>query len=202
MNSTTRNAKPEIGPDRSSQTRGNPWVAWYGAGFGPQTTSGVRFWTVLEPNWTIFPVQTPTAGRLPGPIANTSRWVGPSPRREAFITFHELGYVHSSEDWGAHGAQVWHLLHSLRNSEGHGLDKLPVNMDMTGRGVCGRSGAGGGSGMSWGSSTGGSGTATGASGGSRSTVFSWHLGTVCSGLAMGWWIRRWICSNWWSKVNR
>ena len=72
INRTTRHAQPEIGPDGSSQTRQNPRVDWYGSGFGPPRLSGSGFWTVLEPNRPGFAGQTRTAGRLPGPVANTS----------------------------------------------------------------------------------------------------------------------------------
>jgi len=67
-----RNTEQEIGTDGSSQTRRNPRVDGYGAGFGSQRVSGSGFWTVLEPNRPIFAVQTRNAGRLPGPIANTN----------------------------------------------------------------------------------------------------------------------------------
>jgi len=70
-NRITPNAKPEIDPDRCSQTRQNPWVDGYGAGFGPPRSCRSGIWTVLEPNQTVLPVQTRTAGGLPGPIANT-----------------------------------------------------------------------------------------------------------------------------------
>ena len=69
----TRNAEPEIGPNGSSQTLRNPWVDRYGARFGAARSCGSGFWTVLEPNRSVFPVQTLTAGGLPGPVANTSR---------------------------------------------------------------------------------------------------------------------------------
>jgi len=72
INRTTLNAKPEIGPDGSSQTRCNPQIDGYGAGFGPPRSSGSGFWTVLEPNRTVFLVQTRTAGGLPRPVANTT----------------------------------------------------------------------------------------------------------------------------------
>jgi len=68
---TTRNAKPEIGPDRSSQTRQNPWVDGYGARFGTPRSSWSGLWTVLKPKWTIFLVQTRTAGGFPGSVTNT-----------------------------------------------------------------------------------------------------------------------------------
>ena len=72
MNRTTRNANPEIGPDGSIQTRRNSPVDGHGAGFGPPSSSASGFWTVLEANRTAFPVQIWTAGRLPGPVANTA----------------------------------------------------------------------------------------------------------------------------------
>jgi len=72
INRKTRNTEPEIGTDRSSQTRENPRVDRYGSGFGPPRRCGSDFWTVLEPNRTVYPVQTRTAGGLPGPVANTT----------------------------------------------------------------------------------------------------------------------------------
>jgi len=78
INRTTRNAKPEIGPNAYSQTRQDWWVDGYGATFGLPRSSGLGFWTVLELNWTIFPVQTWIAGRLPGPAANTRQLCGGS----------------------------------------------------------------------------------------------------------------------------
>jgi len=72
INTTTWNAKPQIGPNGSNQTWQNPRVDGYRAVSGPPRSSGSGFWTVLEPNRTVFLVQTQTAGRLPGPIANTS----------------------------------------------------------------------------------------------------------------------------------
>jgi len=71
INRTTRNAKPEIGPDGSSQTQGNPRVNRYGAGFGLPRRNWSGFLMGLELNGTVFPVQTRTAGGLPGPVANT-----------------------------------------------------------------------------------------------------------------------------------
>jgi len=72
MNRTTRNATLEIGPDGPSQTQQNPRVDRYGAGIGPPRSSGLGFRMVLDLNRTVFPVQTPTAGGLPGPVANTT----------------------------------------------------------------------------------------------------------------------------------
>jgi len=40
--------------------------------FGLPRSHGSGVWTVLEPNHTVFPVQTRTAGGLPGPVATTS----------------------------------------------------------------------------------------------------------------------------------
>ena len=68
----TRNAEPEIGPDRSSQTRRNTRVDGYGSGFGLPRVSRSGFWPGLEPNRPVFAVQTRTAGGLPGPVANTT----------------------------------------------------------------------------------------------------------------------------------
>jgi len=72
INRKTRKGEPETGTDGSSQTRQNPRVDGYGYGFGPPRSSGSGFWTGLEPNRTVFPVQTRTAGGLPGPVANTT----------------------------------------------------------------------------------------------------------------------------------
>jgi len=66
MNRTTRNAKPEIGPDGSSPILLNPRVGRYSEGCGPPQSSGSGFWTVLEPNRTILPVQTRTAAGFTG----------------------------------------------------------------------------------------------------------------------------------------
>jgi len=71
INRATQNANLEIGPDRSSQTQPNPQVDGSGDLFGLPRSSGLGFWTVLELNWTVFPVQTQPAGGLPGPVLNT-----------------------------------------------------------------------------------------------------------------------------------
>jgi len=52
----TRNAQPEIGADGSSQTRRSLQVDGYMAWFGSPRSCGSSFWTVQEPNRTIFPV--------------------------------------------------------------------------------------------------------------------------------------------------
>jgi len=52
INRTTRHAKLEIGPGGSSQTWWNRWVDGYGAMFGLRRSSGLGFWTILEPNQT------------------------------------------------------------------------------------------------------------------------------------------------------
>jgi len=52
INRTTRNAKPEIGPDRSSYTRRDPSVQEYGVGLDRQDGAGRvfgRFWNQTEP---------------------------------------------------------------------------------------------------------------------------------------------------------
>ena len=69
---TTRNAELEIGPTGSSKTRRNPRVDRNGAGFWLPRSCRLGFWTVMEMNRTIFPVQTQTTGGLPGPVANTT----------------------------------------------------------------------------------------------------------------------------------
>jgi len=72
INRKTRNAEPDIGTDGSNLTRQNQRVDGYGSGFGPPRLSRSGFWTVLEPNRPVFAGQTRTAGRLPGPIADTA----------------------------------------------------------------------------------------------------------------------------------
>jgi len=69
----TWNAEPEIGTNRSSQTRLNPRVDRYGSGFGSPQVSGSGFWSSLEPNRPVFAVLNRTAGGLPGPVANTTQ---------------------------------------------------------------------------------------------------------------------------------
>ena len=71
-NRKTRKGEPETRTDGSSQTRQNPRVDGYGYGFGPPRRSGSGVWTVLVPNRTVLPVQTRTAGGLPGPVATTT----------------------------------------------------------------------------------------------------------------------------------
>jgi len=72
-NRKTRNTEPEIGPNGYYQTWWKPRVAGYGARFGPPIWSRSCFWMVLEPNKTVFLVQTRIAGGIPGPFANTRR---------------------------------------------------------------------------------------------------------------------------------
>jgi len=129
------------------------------------------------------------------------RGVGAGARGVVFVLLHRFGDVRCSDDWGTHGAWVWHLVLFLYNGGGQGLDELPLIACMAGWGVGRRSSTGGRSSFGWGSSTGGGIMATGTGGGSRMRVFSWHLGTVCSGLVVGRCIRWWIGSNWWFKVN-
>jgi hypothetical protein len=74
INRKTRQGKPETGTDWSKQTRQNPQVDGSRYGFGPPGRSGSGFWTVMGPNRTVFPVQTRTAGGLPGPVANTNHY--------------------------------------------------------------------------------------------------------------------------------
>jgi len=73
INSETRNAEQEIEAYGSSETGQNPWVDGYRSGCGPQRGRGLGSFANMEPNWPVFAVQTWTAGRLPGPVAN-SRW--------------------------------------------------------------------------------------------------------------------------------
>jgi hypothetical protein len=70
----TRNAEPEIGTDRSSQTRRNTWVDRYGSEFGLPRVSRSGCWPGLELNRPVFAVQTQTAGGLPGPVAYTMKY--------------------------------------------------------------------------------------------------------------------------------
>jgi len=71
INRRTRNKYPEIRTDRSSQTRQHPRVDTYGSGYGLPIRCWLGFWTVLEPNRTVFPAGTQTAGMLSGPVAIT-----------------------------------------------------------------------------------------------------------------------------------
>jgi len=52
-------------------------------------------------------------------------------------------YIRSSEDWVAHCSQEWHLPLFCRDCEGKRMDELHLIVHMTGRGVGGKSGAGG-----------------------------------------------------------
>jgi len=61
INRKTRKGDLETGTDGSSQTRQNLRVDGYGYGFGLPRRSMWCFWTELEANWTIFPVQTRTS---------------------------------------------------------------------------------------------------------------------------------------------
>jgi len=73
-NSETWNAILELGSNGSSQTLQTLWVDRYVSGFGSPGGSGLDRWTGLEQNWTIFVVQTRAAGRLPGPVGNTTHF--------------------------------------------------------------------------------------------------------------------------------
>jgi len=95
INRTTRNAKPEIGPEGSRQTQWILRVDGYGAGFGQPRSSGSVFWTVPEPNWTVFPVQTRPAGRSPRPVGNTT-WDGSSSIPTGAAMMHSSLFTHSS----------------------------------------------------------------------------------------------------------
>jgi len=68
----TRNTQPEVGTDKSSQTRQNLWLDVYGSGFGPPRVCGSGFSTVLKPNRHVFAVQTRTACGLPGLVPTTT----------------------------------------------------------------------------------------------------------------------------------
>jgi hypothetical protein len=115
--------------------------------------------------------------------------VGPSASGAAFVFLNHLGDICSSKDWGTHGTQEWDSLHFFRDGKGQGLNELPLILCMIGRGISRRTRTDRGSGLACGFSIEGRGTPTGTGGGSGSKVFSCHLGTVCSGLEMGWWIR-------------
>jgi len=52
--------EPQIGTDRSEQTRQIPWVEGYWSGFGTPGRCGSGFWKVLEPRRKMFPVRTGT----------------------------------------------------------------------------------------------------------------------------------------------
>jgi len=71
MNGNNGIPEPEIGTNRSSQTRQNTRVDGYGSGFGPLGCSESGFCTGLEANRTLFAVRARTAGGIPGPLANT-----------------------------------------------------------------------------------------------------------------------------------
>jgi len=90
----TQNAEPEIRPDGSSQTRRNLSVDGYGSGFGPPRVSGSAYWPGLEPNRPRFAVQTRTAGRSPGHVANSSRTSNLSHTEEIGSIPHP-GYINS-----------------------------------------------------------------------------------------------------------
>jgi len=75
MNGTTRNTELEIGPHWPGRTRRNLRVDASVAGCGLLRSCGLGFWTIVEPNQTVFLVQTRTAGRLPGHVANTTHGI-------------------------------------------------------------------------------------------------------------------------------
>jgi len=106
INRNARKQEPEIGTNGSSETRQNQWVTGYGYGFGPQRSCGSGFWTVLEPNRTLYPVQTRTAGGLPGPVANTSsaaaeagRWPRRGNTSSATVAGGETSNRHYGRRW-------------------------------------------------------------------------------------------------------
>jgi len=70
INRKTRKGEPDTDTDRASQTQHDPQDDRYGCQFGPPIGSGSGFWRGLEPNQTVFPVQTRTAGGLPAPITH------------------------------------------------------------------------------------------------------------------------------------
>jgi len=99
INRKNRNAELEIGPVGSSQTGQNPQVDGYGAGLGLPRSSGWGFWTGLEPNRTVFPVQTWTTCGLPGPIANTRD----NPYQQPY------NLSRSASKQRVHCGSLWHL---------------------------------------------------------------------------------------------
>ena len=65
---TTRNAKLEIRPDESCQSWPIQWVDEYRAGFGPPRSRGSGFWTVPEPNQTVFLTKPGLLAGYPDPL--------------------------------------------------------------------------------------------------------------------------------------
>jgi len=70
----TQNTEPEIQTDGSIKTLQDQQVEGFGSMFGPPSGSTLGFWSGPEQHRPVFVVQTRTAGRLPGPVANTSCW--------------------------------------------------------------------------------------------------------------------------------
>jgi len=70
INRKTRNREPEIGTDGSSPIRSNLPFDRYGSRFDPPRHCDSGLSMFLGLNWTVFPVQTRTAGGLPGLVAN------------------------------------------------------------------------------------------------------------------------------------
>ena len=68
---TMKNADPEIGPNRSSQTRHIPRVDRYESGFRWTRSSGSDCWTVLAPNQAVLLLPILTVGMSPRPVANS-----------------------------------------------------------------------------------------------------------------------------------
>jgi len=60
MTRKIRKREPETGTNGSIQNIPNPRVDEYGYRFGPRRSCECGFWTVLEPNWTNYVVQTRT----------------------------------------------------------------------------------------------------------------------------------------------
>jgi len=56
--------------------------------FRPPRNSGSGFGTSLEPNRTLFPVQTQTTGGLPGPVANTTHIRSHAASYSCWVWFH------------------------------------------------------------------------------------------------------------------
>jgi len=68
---TTTETEPEIGPNGSRETQQQPLGDGYASGIGLPRHRGSGLWTGPELNRPIFLVQILTAGRLPGPVANS-----------------------------------------------------------------------------------------------------------------------------------
>ena len=94
-NCETRKAEPEIGPDRSSQTRRNPRFDGYGPGFGPPWVSGWgigRVWNRTDPFLSSNP--GPLVG-YPDQLLTLYRWTHSATRWQP-AQFRRVGYLPSN----------------------------------------------------------------------------------------------------------